>query len=133
MDRIESRGLQKKVFLPGFRKDSSSVHSAFDIYVHPSIQPEPFGLVVAEAMAAGKPVVANNLGGVREMVVHAQTGFLVDPEDKSQMVEAILKLAKDRELRATMGQAGRRRILENFSMDQFKKKMDHLWNAYSFQ
>jgi len=130
-ERLASRELQGKVLLLGFRKDVPEIHSAFDIYVHPSIQPEPFGLVVAEAMSAGKPVVANNLGGVREIIVNGLTGFLVDPEDKAQMVEAILKLVRDRKLRESMGQAGRKRIIEKFSMQDFKREMDLLWNSFS--
>jgi len=130
-NRIASKKLDGKVRLIGFRKETPEIHSAFDIYVHPSILPEPFGLVVAEAMAAGKPVVANNLGGVREMVVHGQTGFLVDPKDKSQMAEAILQLIKDKALIEAMGQAGRKRVIERFSVDQFRKRMDHLWCTYS--
>jgi glycosyltransferase involved in cell wall biosynthesis len=128
-ERLASRELQGKVLLLGFRKDVPEIHSAFDIYVHPSTQPEPFGFVVAEAMSAGKPVVANNLGGVREIIVNGLTGFLVDPKEKTQMVEAIVNLARDRELRDRMGRAGRKRIIEKFSMDQFKEKMDFLWNS----
>jgi len=130
-EQLASKNLKGRVFLLGFRKDVSEIHSALDIYVHPSIWPEPFGLVVAEAMSSGKPVVANNLGGVKEMIVNGQTGFLVNPNDRTQMVEAILKLVRDRELRESMGQAGRKRIIEKFSKEDFKKKMDLLWNSFS--
>lgn len=129
--RIKSKGLDGRVILKGFRRDPRAVFSAIDIYVHPSVLPEPFGLVVAEAMAAGKPVVANDLGGVREIVVHGRTGFLVDPKDRRQMVEAIRRLAEEKELREKMGDAGRKRILESFRTEEFNKKMGGLWNFFA--
>ncbi len=128
--QLASTELNGRVLLKGFRKDASEIHSAYDIYVHPSVLPEPFGLVVAEAMSAGKPVVANDLGGVREMIIPGCTGFLVDPRDKAQMVEAISRLARDKELREKMGQAGRKRIIEQFSIPDFKKRMDRIWNSF---
>jgi glycosyltransferase involved in cell wall biosynthesis len=128
-EKISENTFAGKVILTGFREDVSAIYSAFDIYLHPSLWPESFGLVVAEAMAAGKPVIANNIGGVKEIIVDGQTGFLVNPGDRSQMVEAITELIKDKDLRESMGRAGRKRIIEKFSIDQFKEKMDTLWNS----
>jgi glycosyltransferase involved in cell wall biosynthesis len=129
-EQVNANIFNGRVILTGFRTDVPAIHSACDIYLHPSLWPESFGLVVAEAMAAGKPVVANRLGGVKEIITHGETGFLVDPGNRSQMVEAILKLTEDRKLRESMGCAGRKRILEEFPMKNFKKKMDLLWDSF---
>ncbi len=129
--QIELKTLDGRVILMEFKKNVSAIHSAIDIYVHPSILPEPFGLVVAEAMSTSKPVVANDLGGVREIILNGQTGYLVTPKNRIQMVKAIEKLIASKELRERMGQAGRKRIKEKFSMDEFKKKMDLVWSSFS--
>ncbi len=129
-DQLKSNPLHGKIFLTGFRKDIERVHSGFDILVHPSPWPESFGLVVAEAMASGKPVIATNLGGINELMIDGETGVLVHPLDRSRLAEAIKKLVNDRELRETMGRAGRKRIIEGFSMADFKKKMDRVWSSF---
>ncbi len=88
------------------------------------------GLMLCEAMASGKPVIATNLGGTNELMIDGETGVLVHPLDRSRLAEAIKKLVNDRELRETMGRAGRKRIIEGFSMADFKKKMDRVWSSF---
>ncbi len=133
-ERVEaSKEFKGRVILTGFRKDIAAVHSACDIYLHPSQWPESFGLVVAEAMAAGKPVVAYNLGGIKEIVNHGETGFLVEPPGKSQMVEAILQLAGDRELREAMGEAGRKRVVENYSREKFRRQLPLFFSPHTLK
>jgi len=80
-----------------------------DVFVFPSIF-EAFPIPPIEAMAAGVPVIASKAGGVVESVVHEQTGLLVEREDPVGLAAAILRLADDEELRASMGEAGRTRV-----------------------
>lgn len=80
------------------------------IGVAPSTWPEPFGIVVIEAMAAGKPVIASRIGGVPDIVIDGQTGLLVRPNDRNQLQKAIEHLVSDPALRAKMGKAGRERV-----------------------
>lgn len=82
-----------------------------DVFVFPSIF-EAFPIPPIEAMAAGVPVVASKAGGVVESVVHEQTGLLVEREDPAGLAAAIVRLADDKELRVTMGKAGRARVRE---------------------
>jgi glycosyltransferase involved in cell wall biosynthesis len=78
--------------------------------VAPSVWPEPFGIVVLEAMAAGRPVIASRIGGLPDVVVDAETGFLVPPGDPIALQEALERLLADQDLREQLGQAGLRRV-----------------------
>lgn len=80
--------------------------------VAPSLWPEPFGLVALEAAAAGKPIVASEIGGLRDIVVDGETGFLVPPEDRPALVEALRRLIADDELRGRLGAAAQLRATE---------------------
>lgn len=80
--------------------------------VAPSLWPEPFGLVALEAAAAGKPIVASDIGGLRDIVVDGETGFLVPPEDRPALVEALRKLIGDADLRGRLGAAAQLRATE---------------------
>lgn len=77
--------------------------------VAPSLWPEPFGLVALEAAAAGKPIVASDIGGLRDIVVDGETGFLVPPEDRPALIETLRKLIADADLRARLGAAAKER------------------------
>jgi glycosyltransferase involved in cell wall biosynthesis len=88
-----------------------------DICVVPSVWEEPFGMPVVEAMAAGKPVIATRGGAFPELLVHEQTGLLVERGDPVALADAIARLLRDQELRRVMGQAARRRAVELFSWD----------------
>lgn len=84
-----------------------------DVAVFPSIWKESFGMVALEAMRCGTPVVASRRPGFEELVIHGETGFLVDdPTDAPALAEAILKVLRDPDLAARMGEAGYKRSLE---------------------
>ncbi|HMN27793.1 MAG TPA: glycosyltransferase family 4 protein, partial [Caldilineaceae bacterium] len=78
----------------------------------PSIWPEPFRLVVIEAMMSGRPVIASKTGGVTDLVVDGETGLLVPPGDPTALRQAIERLLADPGLRRCMGQAARRKVTE---------------------
>lgn len=80
------------------------------IAVAPSVWPEPFGVVVLEAMAAGRPVIASRIGGLPDVVVDAETGLLVSPGDPIELREALERLLADQDLCEQLGQAGQRRL-----------------------
>lgn len=83
---------------------------------------EGFGIVYLEAGILGKPVIAGDSGGIRDAVIGAKTGILVDPENIDQIASAIIKLAKDKTLRENMGKASKERIIADFSWNiQIKK------------
>jgi len=133
MDRfrkeVQEAGLETKLTINDFRADMPDVFAAFDIFVLPSILPEPFGLVVIEAMASGKPVVATAPGGPSETVVNGETGFLVPPSDASAIARALEVLLADPQKRISMGDAGRRRAREMFSLPRYVTEFEELYDA----
>jgi glycosyltransferase involved in cell wall biosynthesis len=80
---------------------------------------EGFGVVCAEAMAYGRPVVAGNVGGLRDLVVDEETGLLVEPGDVAALRVALTRLLEDSDLRRRFGEAGRARIAEHFTWQRF--------------
>jgi glycosyltransferase involved in cell wall biosynthesis len=88
---------------------------------------EGFGVVCAEAMAHGRPVVAGDVGGLRDLVVHEETGLLVPPKDVEALRGALRRLLADGELRRRFGEAGRARIGERFTWQRF---VDETLRAY---
>jgi glycosyltransferase involved in cell wall biosynthesis len=78
---------------------------------------EGFGVACLEAMAHGRPVVATDVGGLRDLVVHGETGLVVPAGNGEALRHALERLLGDRELRRTLGLAGRERALERFSWD----------------
>jgi glycosyltransferase involved in cell wall biosynthesis len=125
---IKSKKLEARVSYIGFRQDIPMVMAGFDIFVLPSILPDSFPTVILEAMAAGKPVVATRSGGASEMVKDGETGFLIPISSVEKGVAALEMLIQDTDLRQKMGKEGRRRVLEEFSLEAFEEKIKtHLW------
>lgn len=106
-------GIDERVHFTGYRTDVPRIMAALDLVVHCS-RAEPFGRVLIEAMAAGRPVVAYADGGVPEIVVDGTTGLLAPPGDVAALAQAIDRLLHDRQLRERMGRAGRARVVSRF-------------------
>lgn len=102
-------GLGDRTTFLGARDDVPKILASLDVLVHCPTAPEPYGLVVIEAMAAERPVVAASAGGIPELVEHETTGLLIAAGDVGAFAAAVLRLLGDSTLRCRMGQAGRRR------------------------
>lgn len=103
-------------FIP-FVDDIWPIWFGTDIAVVPSTEPEPFGMVAIEAMAAGVPVIAANHGGLLDIVVHQETGLLFTARDADELAKAIDKLASDQFLRRQLGLAGIKKQRDLFSVE----------------
>ncbi len=116
------------VRLLGFRRDIPALMSACDIFVLPA-PAEPFGLVLLEAMAMGKPVIAANAGGPCEIVVHGQTGLLFEPGNPQSLAAAIADLLNNPEKARAMGAAGRQRFEEHFTAGRMAAQVAAIYAA----
>jgi glycosyltransferase involved in cell wall biosynthesis len=97
-----------------------------DVVVHCSVEPEPFGRVVIEAMAASRPVVAYDWGGPHEIMVSGETGLLVPPGDIGHLSAAVLSLLRDPEKRQAMGAAGRARAAGHYDARAMARQVQDL-------
>jgi len=107
-------GLNAAVRFLGQRTDVNALMNGCDLVVHASVEAEPWGLVVAEAMAAGRPVVAAAAGGPLEMIQHGVNGWLVPPGDPAALAASLEYLLARPELRARLGEAAQVHAAENF-------------------
>lgn len=111
--------------------DMPEVHRAIDILVLASSQPEPFGLVVVEGMATGRPVIATAHGGPCELIEDGVTGVLVPPGDADALAAAIRTLVADRDRARAMGIAGRLRAESHYSSQAYiagvHRVYDEVW------
>ncbi|MEN6293871.1 MAG: glycosyltransferase family 4 protein [Methanobacterium sp.] len=99
----------------GARNDIENIMPSADVVVVPSVS-ESFGIVILEAMASGKPVVATKVGGIPE-VVNKKIGILVNPEDPVGLAEAINKILQDKELKENMGKNAREQVMKYSSIE----------------
>lgn len=121
---IASINIGQSVKIIPFQPDLRAVWAITDIAVMPSTEAESFGLVALEAMRAGLPVIGSDLGGLQEIIVSDETGFLVRPCDAESLAEAIAELAKNPQLRTMFGQNGQKVAREKFSIDAYTAKFE---------
>ena len=123
----EAAGLMAVLEFTGFQSDVAPLIRALDVLVHASTVAEPFGQVVVQGMACAKPVVATNGGGVRETMVDGVTGLLVPMGDAPAMAEAICTLLADPMAARAMGERGRERVMEHFTIEQSARKVTEVY------
>jgi len=119
-----SLGLEDRVVFAGHQQDMPAAYAAMDIAVHCSVEPEPFGRVVIEAMAAGRPVVAYAMGGPKEIVVDGETGLLVPPGDYEALGRATLALLRDPDRRRELGEAARARVVAHYDAHDVARRVE---------
>jgi len=111
----------------GFRRDIPDLLKTMDVLVLPSISVEGFPRVVIEAMAMKLPVVGTTVGGVPEAVDNGKTGMLVPPQDADSLSKAIKYLIDNPEARKKMGESGRRKVEEKFSIESIIRETEKLY------
>lgn len=117
--RAAARGLSDKVGFTGFLADRPATLRALDVIVHASTAPEPFGLVIAEAMAAGRAVITTATGGSAELVSDGDNALVTPAADPTALAAALTRLIADPGLRLRLGAAGRRSAIERFTLARF--------------
>lgn len=125
--QAESLGLGDRIIWAGFREDIPSVMRSLDVFALTSSY-EGFGLVLLEAMAAGRAVVGTRVSAIPEVVDHGKTGILVSPGDSMEVAEALLAL-EDPATRGPMGAEGRIRASGCFSLERMLESTEDVYKA----
>ena len=119
-------GLNGNLVFTGLRKDIPNLLDVVDILVMPSLR-EGLPIVALEAMAKNKPVVATDVGGNPEVIIDGKTGILVSPENSIMLALAIKRLIDDKEYAARLGNNGKNRLKEYFSVGKMVKETERLY------
>jgi glycosyltransferase involved in cell wall biosynthesis len=124
-------GLKDRVQFLGWHyrmDDIPALMASLDVFSHTSLAPEPFGLVLIEAMAMGCPVVAARAGGPLEIIEDSVSGLLTEVADAEAHANAICALLADRDYRGRIAAAGRARVERNFSLAAFQDRLRRLYD-----
>jgi glycosyltransferase involved in cell wall biosynthesis len=124
----ERSGIKDRVVWMGRRSDIPEILCAIDLFALTSDY-EGFGLVLIEAMAAGKPVIASRVSAIPEIVVDGETGLLVDRGDVAGFARAMRQLASDSEAMAAMGKKGQERARARFSIDRMVSETESVYRV----
>lgn len=119
-------GIDNSFVFAGFRRDVPRMIASMDVFVL-CTHCEGLPLVILEAMSQGKPVVATDIDGIPEIVIHEKTGLLHTHEDDEQLAKYVLAILQDRALAKKLGEAGRLAVKENWSRERFAKDMAGLY------
>lgn len=120
---IEKHGLQSHITQLPYRSDIANIYGALDVFILPSLLPDPAPLVVTEAMASGLPVVATRQGGAVEMIENNVSGLLIPINDATAAAAIIEPLLMNETFRKDMGTKGKKRMQEKFSRTQFNEQI----------
>ena len=128
---VSDRGLTQLVGLTGFVKETPAALRALDVVVHASTLPEPFGLVIAEAMASARAVVISDAGGVAEIVSNERTGLLYPCRSVEHMTSQVRRLLDDPVLRTRLGCSARAAAVQQFNPSRVGAQMLDLYSQFA--
>lgn len=126
LQKAKDLNIGDQLILPGFKADTAPYYQLMDIFCIVSAN-EGFGLVAVEAMLHGLPVIATRVGGLQDIVLDGETGFLVPPLSPKSIAEKIQQLIDQSNLRNLLGTKGKQRALENFTAEQYCAKVESLY------
>lgn len=129
-DLAERLGMASRVIFTGWRDDVQRILRALDVVVMPSLW-EGFGLVLLEAMAAAKPIVASRVGAIPEIVIDGETGLLVPPKDVKALAQGIVTLIHNPEMAYEFGERGRDRLARKFSTQKMVERTQQVYESLS--
>lgn len=125
-EKVKRLGLERHVRFLGLRRDVAKLLALMDIFVLPSLS-EGLSIALLEAMAAGLPVVATNVGGNPELVVDGTTGYLVPPQKPEELAARLISLLSNKAHAQQLGQNGRKRVYEYFSLQHMITQYQELY------
>jgi glycosyltransferase involved in cell wall biosynthesis len=119
IDRLcQELDIQRQVIRTGFQRNAIDYMELMDVVTHTSIHPEPFGIVMLEAMSRSKPLVSTTIGGPAEVVVNGESGLLVDPGKPADLALAVERFLSDPEFARRTGERGYERMASHFTIQQ---------------
>ncbi len=124
---VEEIGIADNIIFTGFYKNLSEVFSSLDLFVIPSLT-ESLPLVILEAMAAEKPIVSTNVGGIPESIIHEETGLLVRPKNSMEMAHSIIRMLNNKDLRLNLAANARQLVCDQFSIEGFVVQVETLYS-----
>ena len=128
--RVKDEQLTEMIIFTGHISSMETVYNGLDVVLSASIQPEPLGTVVIEAMAMGRPIIAPNHGGAAEMILHDETGLLFDPGDIQSLANAIEKLCCSKSLRVKLGENARSAALKSFAVEDHVRHIQSIYQKF---
>jgi glycosyltransferase involved in cell wall biosynthesis len=126
--KIEELGLENRLKRLPFITDIAPYHAASDILLFPATRPH-FARPVIEAAAMAKPAIGSDLGGVNELIVHNETGLLVEPANPQVLADAILSLLADAEERRRLGENAYHLARERFDVQTNVRQIEQIYEA----
>jgi len=123
---VHNLDIVNKVLFLGLRTDIAELISIMDIFILPSLN-EGMGKVLLQSQHLGKPIIATDVGGVREIVTNGVNGFLVTSRDSGSIAQRSIELLKSDAMRTKMGDAGRANVGERFSIETMVKNIASLY------
>jgi glycosyltransferase involved in cell wall biosynthesis len=130
-EECERLGLTGRVGITGFLLDTAAAMRSLDIVVHASTKPEPFGMVVIEAMASAKAVVASRAGGTMELFTEGENAVSHPPGDVSALARQLRLLFEDEPLRRRLGTNGRATAEEFYGGDRLARELVPVYRRFA--
>lgn len=130
LERRRALGLESRVAVIEHRDDVAPVLAALDVLVCPSDH-EPFGMVVLEALAAGRPVVASDTGGPSEILEDGKSGLLFRTGDPDALAAALFRVLDDPALARSLVEAGRSRVRDAFDRSRYAREMQEVYERHA--
>jgi glycosyltransferase involved in cell wall biosynthesis len=103
-----------------------NIYVGCNVLVVPSLR-EPFGNVVLEAMASGRPVIGSYVGGMKDTIVHGETGYHVPPGNTKMLSDFLLEILSDESLSVKLGKNARKRVLESYDSKTIAKRVEKIY------
>jgi len=122
----EKLKVKDKIIFAGFRSDIREILSAIDIIAIPSLL-EGFPMIILEAMAMAKPIIATRIDGITEQITDGETGLLVSSWDANGLAKAIIRLINDHNLAVRLGLKGRERVEKDFSVEKMIAETEKIY------
>ncbi len=124
---LKKHNLEDTVYLTGQRDDVPALLKVMDIFIHPSIEPEPFATTVVEAMQAGVAVIGNTIGGTPEIIKDGKNGLLVPPNDPEALAAALERLIWNGNLRNKLAEKGQKKAVSGYTEDIITEQVEELY------